>query len=105
MKVIAPMPRFRFKHLTWVSGRRDCSEKEIEVIKTIDPKFPMKLADGTVLNPPPVKEEIVMKPKLKTKPKKQGSELKTLKPKKENEDESSNEDRPKGDSEVQGEEL
>lgn len=91
------MPRFRFKHLTWVSGRRDCSEKEIEVIKTIDPKFPMKLADGTVLNPPPVKEEIVMKPKLKTKPKKKKT--------KENEDESSNEDRPKGDSEVQGEEL
>ncbi len=99
VKTIAPLPRFRYKNLTWVSGRRYVDEAELEIIKTIPSKFPIKLSDGTVLNPPPV-IDIEVKVK-KTAPK----NVKATQLQKENENENEHEDRSKGDTEVQGEEL
>ena len=103
VKTIAPHKRFRYKHMTWVSGRRNCSPEEIELIKEIDPALPITDGAGVVLNPivePKVAEskDVPKKVANKSKPKK-------AKPNKEIENEDEDESRPTDTTEVQGEEL
>ncbi|KKK83240.1 hypothetical protein LCGC14_2795370 [marine sediment metagenome] len=64
MKIIAPYPRFRYKHMYFPLGFRYCSDEEIKQLKKVPLSIgELKKVDGTVLNKP--------KPAPKNKQKKQ----------------------------------
>ena len=101
VKTIAPQKRFRYKHMTWVGGMRNCSPEELELIKDINPALPITDGAGVVLNPLPEPEVVVAKEvkiKVKKSPKK-------AKQNKEIENENEDESRPTDTAELQGEEL
>lgn len=58
MKIFAPYPNFRFKHMTFRKGHRHCSDSEVKELK----KVPLKVAkfkteQGLILNKPKPKKK------------------------------------------------